>query len=435
MKTFLLLPGILLTALLLSGISATGQTKSDPYLADLLASDTGSLLKTVIKNKDVHRLQIIYTMINRDKNNQPHFINYYFNYDPDLYFNPASIVKLPLAILSLEKLHEMGHKKIGRETLIQFDSSEKWHRPLFTDTTSASGKPSIGHFIKRALLISENDPYNRMYQFLGQQHINRRLKEKGYLHSRITRQFMGLTPEQNSITNPYYFLNRKNEKILVQPSMRNVDPFDFSKEIRIGKAYMNNRDSIINQPFDFTKHNYHALEDVQQMLQAILFPASVGPSKRFSLAKADRQFLLQYLSQFPSETPWPKYDTAKFYDSYVKFFFRNDSHKMPEGLRVFNKVGWSYGFLTDVSYVADFKNRIEYMLSATLYVNSDEILNDGKYEYNTVGYPFLYQLGQAIYRHELQRKREYAPDLSEFRIRYEKRDQNDDRPSLKQVDN
>jgi hypothetical protein len=108
---------------------------------------------------------------------------------------------------------------------------------------------------------------------------------------------------------------------------------------------------------------------------------------------------------------------------------------MPDGVRVFNKVGWAYGFLTDVSYVADFKNGVEYMLAATLYVNSDEVLNDGKYEYTTVGWPFLYQLGQTIYRYEVQRTRTVKPDLSAFRLPYEQRDPMDKRPSLKEVDN
>src|SRR5678815_2494230 len=93
-------------------------------------------------------------------------------------------------------------------------------------------------------------------------------------------------------------------------------------------------------------------------------------------------------------------------------------------VRVFNKVGWAYGFLTDISYVADFKNDIEFMLTATMYVNSDGILNDDKYDYDSVGYPFLYQLGQTIYRYELQRDRAHKPDLSKFRIPYEQRDIN-----------
>jgi len=115
--------------------------------------------------------------------------------------------------------------------------------------------------------------------------------------------------------------------------------------------------------------------------------------------------LYQYLSQFPSETNYPKYDSSYYYDSYVKFFFRNETHHLPPQVRVFNKVGWSYGFLTDVSYIVDFKNKTEFMLSATLYVNSDSVLNDNKYDYDSIGYPFLYNLGQTIYQYELKRNK------------------------------
>jgi hypothetical protein len=108
---------------------------------------------------------------------------------------------------------------------------------------------------------------------------------------------------------------------------------------------------------------------------------------------------------------------------------------MPANVRVFNKVGWSYGFMTDVSYVVDFENNIEYMLSASVYVNSDEIVNDGKYDYKMMGYPFMYQLGQAVYQYELRRPRLHAPDLSAFRIQYERRDPADTRAELKDVDN
>ncbi|MCE3282381.1 MAG: hypothetical protein K0Q66_1118, partial [Chitinophagaceae bacterium] len=121
-------------------------------------------------------------------------------------------------------------------------------------------------------------------------------------------------------------------------------------------------------------------------------------------------------------------------DSYVKFFFRDNTRRMPPGVRVFNKVGWSYGFMTDVSYIVDFNNNIEFMLAATIYVNSDEVVNDGKYDYNSVGYPFLYQLGQTIYRHELQRKRKHSPDLSAFKLEYESRGPETTLP-LQRVDN
>lgn len=411
------------------------QPKTDKTLLSILATNKDSLFQQVLQDPQTYRLQIIYTAINRDRQNKPSFTRSYFNYDPQLYFNPASMVKMPLAFLALEKLNEMGRRDITRNTTIQFDSSQPWQKVLYTDTSARDGKPTLAHLIKRAFLVSENDPYNRLYQFVGQGETNRNLHRKGYTDVRITRQFLGLTPDQNRYTNAIRFLDGNGNLIHTQPAAYNTDSFDFSRVIKLGKAHWDRNDNIINEPFDFTPHNSLSLFSMQQMLQSVMFPNSVPESQRFNLTDDDYRFLRQYLSQYPSETPDPKYDTTAFYDSYVKFFFRDSTGKMPEGVRVFNKVGWAYGFLTDVSYIADFQNGVEYMLSATLYVNSDDVLNDGKYEYTTVGWPFLYQLGQTIYQHELRRKRQFKPDLSAFSLKYEKRDPADTRPSLKDVDN
>jgi hypothetical protein len=411
------------------------QSRTDKRLADILQTNQDPRLQKVLSHPLKHRLQIIYTQINRNGNNKPSFKNYYFNYDPELYFNPASMVKMPLAFLALEKLNTLTGKGIDKYTTVQFDSSQTWQHPLTTDTTKLDGKPTIAHLIKRAFLISENDPYNRLYQFVGQGETNRTLHAKGYRDVRITRQFLGLTPEQNRHTNAVRFLDKDGKLLYQQPPAYNTDSFDFSRTIKLGRAHMNRQGKIVNEPFDFTVHNNLSLESMQQMLQSVLFPQSVKKKQRFSLTEEDYRFLYQYLSQYPSETPDPKYEEKTFYDSYVKFFFRDSTHQMPPHVRVFNKVGWSYGFLTDVSYVADFKNGVEFMLAATVYVNEDDILNDGKYEYEQVGHPFLYQLGQTVYQYELTRKRKHKPDLSSFKIAYEKRDPNDKRPALKDVDN
>ncbi|PTX18249.1 beta-lactamase family protein [Pontibacter mucosus] len=411
------------------------QRKTDKHLREILSSAGNENVNKLLSNPEAYRVQIIYTEINRDKHNKPSFRNYYFNYDPDLYFNPASTVKMPLAFMALEKLNTLREAGIDKNTPVVFDSSFVGQRPLYEDASSESGMPSIAHLIKRALLISENDPYNRLFQFVGQQEINENLRRKGYKDSRIVRQFMGFTTEQNRHTNPVRFLNPDGTTKYSQPAAYNPNPIDFSKEIKLGNAHFDSNDSLVNGPFDFTIHNNMPLQDMQQLLQSVMFPASVPKKQRFNLTQDDYSFLYRYLSQYPSETPYPKYDTAAFYDSYVKFFFRDSTHRMPEQVRVFNKVGWSYGFMTDVSYVVDFENQVEYMLSATVYVNSDGVINDGKYDYDTLGYPFLHGLGQVIYQHELARERKYKPDLSAFRVAYEKRDSQDTRPALREVDN
>lgn len=415
-------------------VNAFSQSKTDPELVTILRGLNDSLVNAVLDQPDVYRYQVIYTKIDRNKRNKPEFTNYYYNVDAKRYFNPASTVKMPLAFLSLEKLNDLKTDGVNKYTSMQFDSGYSRQTKQYRDSTAENYFPSIAQFIRKAFLISDNDAYNRMYEFIGQQTINRRLNGMGYPDVRITRRFMRMNADENRHTNPIRFLNAEGSLIYQQPMAFNTDSFDYSQINKMGKGHLNADDSLVNEPIDFTTANNYPLEDMQQHLQSVMFPKSVPEKKRFRLTNDDLQFLYRYLSQYPSETSFPKYDTSEYYDSYVKFFFRDSTHKMPQSVRVFNKVGWAYGCLTDVSYVADFANKLEYMLSVTIYVNSDGILNDNKYEYKTVGWPFLYKAGQAIYQHELQRKRKFAPDLSAFQLEYKRRVE-DGRPVVKDADN
>jgi hypothetical protein len=58
------------------------------------------------------------------------------------------------------------------------------------------------------------------------------------------------------------------------------------------------------------------------------------------------------------------------------------------------------------------------MLSAVIYTNENEVINDNKYEYNTIALPWFSELGKAIYEYDRKRKREHSPDLNEFRFTY-----------------
>jgi hypothetical protein len=115
------------------------QPKTDSFLEKILLTSKSRLLQDVLRNKDFFRVQIIYTEINRDKQNNPSFRNYYFNTDTGLYFNPASTVKLPLALLSLEKLNRLNIKGVTKYTSLQIDSNYAWQTPVYLDSTSETG--------------------------------------------------------------------------------------------------------------------------------------------------------------------------------------------------------------------------------------------------------------------------------------------------------
>ncbi len=421
--------------LCLFSFNSGAQAITDSYLAAILKENKDPLIKKILDAPNEYRLQIVYTQINRDKNNKPHFKNYFYNYDPNLYYNPASVVKLPLAALALEKLNKINQPGVNKYTTILFDSSYPKQKVLYKDTTAENNLPTIAQFIRKALLISDNDAYNRLYQFVTQQTIHQQLRTKGYKNLIIPRQFTGFNYTGNRYSNPIRFVNAEGKLIYAQPQTFNKDSLVFTEDVWVGDNHWTNDDVLMPGPMNFRGQNNISILDLQQILQSIMFPSSVPKKQRFNLTKDDYAFLHKFLSQYPSETDYPKYDTDEFYDSYVKFYFQDSSKKMPENIRVFNKVGWSYGFLTDVSYVADFKNNIEYMLTATVYANSDGVINDGKYDYKTIGHPFLKSLGNSIYQFELNRKRNFTPDLSALQIKYDVRDVNDKRKPVKEVDN
>ena len=387
---------------------------TDRWLEALLRSKASPLLLQVLDQPDTFQYQVIYTQINRDKNNQPHFKNYYLHLNPDRYFNPASTVKLPAILCALEKLNALQVPGLDMHTPMFTDSSYSGQVKCLADSLSENGLPSIAQYIKEILLISDNDAYNRLYEFVGQQTLNEKLWQKGYTGSRITRRFTPMTEEENRHTNGIRFV-KDGQLLLQQPPAVSTAAFDFSHRHLVGRAYYNRQDSLVNQPMDFTTHNVLLLHDLQQLLQSVLFPLSVPVRQRFVLTGEDYRFLYQYLSELPRESRYPHYDTTEYFDSFTKFFmFRAGKTTIPDYIRVFNKPGWTYGFLTDAAYIVDFKNKIEFMLSACIYTNSDGVLNDDKYDYETIGYPFFKETGNIIYNYELKRPRRYAPGLSVF---------------------
>ena len=111
------------------------------------------------------------------------------------------------------------------------------------------------------------------------------------------------------------------------------------------------------------------------------------------------------MSMLPKESDCPKYNSAEYYDGYVKFLMFGDSKEpIPNNIKIYSKSGLAYGYLTDNTYIIDEENNVEYFLSATLHVNGNGIYNDDNYEYDEIGLPFLAKLGQIVYEHEKQRK-------------------------------
>lgn len=411
-----------LCCLLCCFITAVGQQKNaitmDTVFLEQIMKTKPEHFEKIIANKDDLIVQIRYTQINRDHTNRAHFLDYAFNLNKEQYFYPASTVKMPLAFLALEKLNELNIKGVDKFTTMVTDSLDaaKYLNTELSDNSAE--RPCIALFIRKIFLLSDNDAYNRLYEFLGQEYIQKKLTEKGYPDA-VIRHWLSVsrTEAQNRTTHPVYFLDGYGKVLYEQPSLYSKAIFP-SFQCRLGKGYMLDG-VLIEEPFGFDLKNRIYLDDLHRILQTVIFPESFPAANRFILKKADYDFLYEAMSCFPPESNFPVYAKEAVWDASVKFLLYGAAKgERPKQIRIFNKIGGAYGFLTDIAYIVDFDKKIEFMLSATILCNSDGIFNDDQYDYENIGYPFLKELGQLIYDHEITRKQKTVPDLQKFRFSY-----------------
>jgi len=389
----------------------------DTFISNLLQKYP-QYFSSTLPNSENLNIQIVYTKVDRLKKKKYAFTDHTFNLNPDNYFYPASTVKLPVAILALQKLNELKVAGLDKHTAMITGNAGFGQTEVDKDPTAANAKPTIAHYIKKILLVSDNDAFNRLYEFLGQEYINNTLHKMGYADVQIIHRLdVSLTEEQNRQTNPINFLD-KTGKLIYSKSSEKSSLLYADRNTKLGKGYLSSG-KLVNAPFDFSKKNRLPLQDLHMIVRSIIYPEAVDKKMRFNLTKDDYDFLRMYMSMTPEESDYPVYKAPEYWDNYVKFlFYGSEKDKAKPEFRIFNKVGDAYGFLIDAAYFADFKNNIEFFLSATIYCNSDGVFNDDKYDYDTVGFPFLKNLGKVIYEYELTRVLKKQADLSKFKFNY-----------------
>lgn len=395
----------------LIGLTVSAQHESD-FLRTLMQQKPAQFGE-IINHPEKYRVQIVYTQIIRDQKNIPHFKEYSYRLNPAEYFYPASTVKMPLAFLALEKINHLKIKGLTKSTMMTYDSVAARQETIYNNPYAVDGKQSIEQAIKEVFLVSDNNAANRLFEFLGQKTIHDQLASKGYADAYIRNRLeLPRTQEESRQTQVIDFWNDQGQKIYHQGAQYNTSIYP-SNNAFIGDSYLDENDSLVQKPLDFSYKNKIHLDDLHHILQSVVFFDQTPVKKRFDLTPDDRKFLLKWMHTTPGESTYPTYDSATYWPAYCKFFMMGtEKGPIPTNLKIFNKVGDAYGFLLDVAYIIDIEKKVEFMLSAVIYCNSDGILNDGKYDYEQVGYPFFKNLGNLIYDYELKRKKAILPNFN-----------------------
>ena len=384
---------------------------NDSLLVELMKQNP-NYFSSLLADPGQYRIQILYTQINRDKNNIPHFKDYSYRLNANEYFYPASTVKFPLSVLALEKLNNLKVQGLTKASTAIYDSVTARQETIYNNPYAIDGRQTIEQAIKEVLVVSDNNAANRLYEFLGQEYIHSQLANRGYPEVYIRNRLeLGRTPVENRQTQAVQFYDANNKLIYTQPAQNNTGKLPYYN-VLIGNGYLNNNDSLINAPLNFSEKNRISLSDLHHIMQSVIFPNQMPKKQRFNLSSNDRKFLLQWMHTTPNESNYPTYDSSAYYPAYAKFIMLGSERgTIPSNIKIFSKAGDAYGFLLDNTYIIDTEAKVEFMLSAVIYVNADGILNDNTYDYRTIGLPFMKNLGNTIYQYELSRKRAYRPNF------------------------
>ena len=351
---------------------------------EIVLSSQNPNIKRVADSLQQYAVQIKYTQIDR-KDAEITFTDYDFQIDSTKYFYPASTVKFPIALLALSKLNTIEDINRNTKFYVEGDTLE---------TTFARE-------IEKIFAVSDNESYNRLFEFLGQDYINSELNKIAIGPVRISHRLS--VPDSEEITTIPLIVYQNDSTTAIIPNSINTSaqPLVLT-DIQKGIGYME-EGTQIDEAFDFSLKNYYPIETQHLFLKTVMFPEQFPSNKKINLSEDQLNFVHTAMSTLPKNTG---YNNESHYDGYCKFFMFGDTiENIPEHIKIYNKVGDAYGTLTDCAYIKDTENNVEFLLTATILVNKNGIYNDNIYEYDEIGLPFLAELGREFYNYELKRKK------------------------------
>lgn len=384
------------------------KTEKSDLLLRLMEKDI--FFRPYIAQAKEYNIQIIYTQIHRDDKKNPSFTQYNYRLNSREYFNPASLVKWPLILLGMEKINKLKKSVpgISLNSKMEFLGNSVCSPHITVDKLAQDQTPRLANYIKEMLLVSDDDAYNRMYDFLGQEYINTRLTEMGYDSLRIMVRFAPCSQEQNRKSPEIRFLDDKGKTIYRQAETTSSKHYSNPLgKVLIGKAHMNNNGVIVNTPKDYSFSNNMSLQDINDLMLYVFFKDVVPSKKKFNLTDSDYNLLYKYTAMYPYESEFPAFkQNKKKYPVHLKkylYYGKNSATPNTPGLKIHNMVGESHGTLSDVAYFVNPETGVEFMLSVVINTCYDGIIASPHYHYWDKGQPFLARLGKLIYEYEVKK--------------------------------
>jgi hypothetical protein len=362
-------------------------------LATKLLGGGSAALKTVVATPEKYRFQVLYGLVRAGT--PPALERHGYRADAE-YFFPASSMKVPITLATYDRLATLrasGHPALTRDATIRI-------HPL-----AGAGEPYVTTVARetwRALIVSDNFSANRLLGVVGHREAHETLWPLGLPSVRIRGGFATgaeVDPAEQSPRVEFALAGAAGDELAARRSTLVPPPTD-ATNLAIGKATIVDGRRV-EGPLSFADKNAIRLRELQDTLVRIMRPDLLPPGARPDAAPPDDiAYLRHTLGTLPSESGLAGYDRNVVADYQLSPFLRGIERVRARGhFEIFSKVGQAFGFLIANAYVVDKDTGRAFFLTAAVYANPDETMNDDTYAYDSISFPALADVGEAFCRH------------------------------------
>jgi hypothetical protein len=319
--------------------------------------------------------------------------------DRDLeYVYPASRVKLVLAIAAMEKMNRLAESlgiTIDETTPLSYHPLFAGERTEEMDTGEgefAPGRPlTLERLIWRALVASENEPSNKLYEFVGWNGLREWAERHGLPRIVIEHRLSEFRDREEQRWTPRIEIHGAGKTIEIaeaRPGLHTTsDQYLSGPREAIGTGYIDAKGGLIQEPMNFAFKNRFDLSSAVKVLERL-------HEGRFSLSPEQMNLIGRAMSTPPGASESPRYRGPAWSMERFKPMLSGLSAVRPaHEWEVRNKIGEAYGFASDMATIKHLPTGRVAHASASIWCCASGILNADRYEYATVGRPFLELVG------------------------------------------
>lgn len=385
------------------------QHEIDPgALSEWLRSE-GEVVKSIVSDAKTHRAQVLLREVRSRESASDCVIRRGFRVDAE-YVYPASAIKTVAAVEALEFVQRWNARDestdLGLDSVLWYRRPADFENLEETDFSWSHGG-RLRDIVEETLVVSSNEAFNKLFDLVGHEQLNRGMWDAGLESVRLRHRMFSKRTVDEQKWSPNVAVETETDDA-GEPSRETIRPERTSAlelpDVAVDRVKVGERHTSFitgefhDEPMDFSSKNYISLEDFQKLMVALHRP-DLTEDVDFSDLGEYREFLTETLGSHPeADSESKREELARRFSPMlpgVRDVLADDR------ITYQNKAGRAYGFHLDNARIVDEESGSEVFVTAAVYVNENEELNDNEYEYDEKSYPFLRAVGRTVARHIL----------------------------------